>query len=205
MIYDYITDNFREGEPIFFNELPGKSRDYLRQEMKKLVDDGKLERLYNGVYFLPYITSDGKKGKISFDQFIKKKYLSNNGKSIGYITGVSLIKEYKLSIVDSSYYEVCSNEASTKQRKKQIDGNMLVVYKPVVEISNKNKEALQFLDLMTIIDKYCDLSDKSIRNKVKNISLLSQVDFKIVKKYLSLYPDRVYRNLYELGFMIELI
>lgn len=28
------------------------------QEVKKLVNKDKLERLYNGVYFLPYLTSD---------------------------------------------------------------------------------------------------------------------------------------------------
>ena len=31
------------------------------QEVNKLVDEDKLERLYNGVYFLPYLTSDGKR------------------------------------------------------------------------------------------------------------------------------------------------
>ncbi len=42
MVYDYIIDNFSNGEPIFLSELPGNSKDYLRQEMKKLVDEGKL-------------------------------------------------------------------------------------------------------------------------------------------------------------------
>ena len=45
MVYDYIIENFKNGEPIFLSELPGESKDYLRQEMKKLVDEGKLERL----------------------------------------------------------------------------------------------------------------------------------------------------------------
>ena len=51
MIYDYIIENYKNGEPIFLGELPGESKDYLRQEMKQLVDDGRLERLYNGVYY----------------------------------------------------------------------------------------------------------------------------------------------------------
>ena len=51
MVYDYIIENYKNGEPIFLTELPGDSKDYLRQEMKKLVDEGKLERLYNGVYW----------------------------------------------------------------------------------------------------------------------------------------------------------
>ncbi|MBP5640539.1 MAG: hypothetical protein J6X55_13725, partial [Victivallales bacterium] len=63
MVIDYIIDNFTDGEPIFLDELPGNSKDYLRQEMKKLVDAGKLERLYNGVYYLPYMTILGTKGR----------------------------------------------------------------------------------------------------------------------------------------------
>ena len=50
MLYDYIIDNFDKDEPIFLSELPGNSKDYVRQEMKQLVDDGKVVRLYNGVY-----------------------------------------------------------------------------------------------------------------------------------------------------------
>lgn len=41
MLYDYLLENYEEGEPIFLSELPGNSRDYVRQEMKKLVDERK--------------------------------------------------------------------------------------------------------------------------------------------------------------------
>ena len=65
MVIDYIVENYTDGEPIFIDELPGNSKDYIRQEMKKLVDEGRLERLYNGVYYLPYVTILGTKGRIS--------------------------------------------------------------------------------------------------------------------------------------------
>lgn len=48
MLYDYIVNNYDKDEPIFLSELPGNSRDYIRQEMKQLADEGKVERLYNG-------------------------------------------------------------------------------------------------------------------------------------------------------------
>ena len=56
MLYDYIVNNYDKDEPIFLSELPGNSRDYVRQEMKQLADEGKVERLYNGVYYLSYMT-----------------------------------------------------------------------------------------------------------------------------------------------------
>lgn len=205
MVYDYIIENFKNGDPIFLSELPGESKDYLRQEMKKLVDEGKLERLYNGVYYLSYITILGTKGKISVDKYIEKKYLETDGKASGYITGLQMANKYGFTTQNPACYEVCSNAASTKQRKQVIDGNTIVVYKPVADINEENKTALQFLDLMSVIDKYSEISGAELVNKLKKYVETVGIDFSIVKKYLPLYPDRVYRNIYEGGLMGELV
>ena len=205
MVYDYIIENFKNGDPIFLSELPGESKDYLRQEMKKLVDEGKLERLYNGVYYLSYITILGTKGKISIDKYIEKKYLKTDGKVSGYITGLQMANKYAFTTQNPACYEVCSNEASTKQRKQEIDGNTIVVYKPVADINEENKAALQFLDLMLVIDKYSEISGAELVNKLKKYVETVGIDFSIVKKYLPLYPDRVYRNIYEGGLMGALV
>jgi hypothetical protein len=205
LVYDYIINNFKNGEPIFLSELPGESKDYLRQEMKKLVDEGKLERLYNGVYYISYITILGTKGKISVDKYIEKKYLATDGKASGYITGLQLANKYGFTTQNPACYEVCSNVASTKQRKQEIDGNTIVVYKPVADINEENKTALQFLDLMSVIDKYSEISGAELVNKLKKYVETVGIDFSVVKKYLPLYPDRVYRNIYEGGLMGELV
>lgn len=205
MVYEYIINNYQNGEPIFLSELPGKSKDYLRQEMKKLVDEGKLERLYNGVYFLSYVTILGTKGKVSVDKYIEKKYLKADGKASGYITGLQLVNKYGFTTQNPACYEVCSNEASTKQRKQEIDGNIIVVYKPVTNVTEENKIALQFLDLMSILDKYSEISGTELVKKLKKYVNTVGLDFSVVKKYLSLYPDRVYRNIYEGGLMGELV
>ena len=205
MIYDYLIENFKNGEPIFISELPGESKDYLRQETKRLVDDGKLERLHNGVYFLSYMTILGTKGKISVDKYIEKKYLTVNGMTVGYITGLQLANKYGFTTQNPSCYEICSNEATTKQRKQEIDGNTIVVYKPVVDITEKNKSALQFLDMMTMIDKYSEISGREFASKLKKYVSSVKLDFKIVKEYLPLYPNKVYRNIYEAGLMEKLI
>ena len=205
MIYDYIIDNYKDGEPIFLSELPGDSKDYLRQEMKKLVDEGKLERLYNGVYFLSYLTILGTKGRVSLDSYIEKKYLKANGKTSGYITGLQLANKYGFTTQNPSCYEVCSNEASTKQRKQNVDGNTIIVYKPMVEVNEQNKSALQFLDFMLVIDKYSEVSGKELEKRLRRYVELVELDFEMVKKYISLYPDKVYRNIYDGGLMGELV
>ena len=200
MLYDYLLENYEEGEPIFLSELPGNSRDYVRQEMKKLVDEGKLERLYNGVYYLSYTTILGTKGKISVDKYVDKKYLNN--KSNGYITGLQLANLYGFTTQNPSCIEVCSNEATTKQRKLNIDGRDLIVYKPVTKINDENASTLQFLDLMTTIDKYSEVTGDEFKNKLNNYVEKEKIDISLVKKYLALFPDRVYRNLYQSGLMV---
>lgn len=205
MVYDYIVENYKNGDPIFLSELPYRSKDYLRQEMKQLTDEGKLERVYNGVYFLSYPTILGTKGKMSIDRYIDKKYLNAGGKVSGYITGLQLANRYGFTSQNPSCYEVCSNEATTKQRKLNIDGNTIIIYKPVARITEENRTALQFLDLMSGIDRYSELSGEEYKEKLMKYVETNKVDFDQVKKYLPLYPDRAYRNIYEGGLMNELV
>ena len=204
MLYDYIISNFQKDEPIFLAELPGKSREVVRQEMKKLTDEGKIERLYNGVYYLSYRTILGK-GKVSIDKFVKKKYLEANDRIFGYITGLQLANMYGFTTQNPSCYEVCSNEASTKQRKLEIDGKKVSVYKPVTNISEENRSALQFLDFMNTIDKYSELTGEEYSEKMNTFIAALGVDFEQVKKYIHLFPDRVYRNIYQAGLMRKLV
>lgn len=205
MLYDYIVNNYDKDEPIFLSELPGNSRDYIRQEMKQLADEGKVERLYNGVYYLSYMTILGTKGRVSVDKLVEKKYISYQGQVSGYITGIQLANMYGFTTQNPSCIEVCSNEATTKQRKFDIDGRKVIVYKPLAEINKENKSALQFLDLMSSIDKYSELSGEEFEKKLKEFVRAVNVDFMKVKEYISLFPDRVFRNIYQGGLMSELV
>ena len=205
VLYDYIVNNYDKDEPIFLSELPGNSRDYVRQEMKQLADEGKVERLYNGVYYLSYMTILGTKGRVSVDKLVEKKYISYQGKVSGYITGIQLANMYGFTTQNPACIEVCSNEATTKQRKLDIDGHKVIVYKPLAEINKENKSALQFLDLMSSIDKYSELSGEELEKKLKEFVRAVNVDFMKVKEYISLFPDRVFRNIYQGGLMSELV
>ncbi len=201
MIYEYIINNFKKGEPIFLNEIPGSSKAVIRQEMKRLTDEKKLERLYNGVYYIPYKTILGTEGKVSINQFIEKKYLSVGG----FLTGLSLVNKYGFTSQNPSVYEICTNEATTKQRKIDIDGNSLIIYKPLSIITKDNVKELEFLTLMSIIDKYKELDGNEYKNKLKEYVNKVDINFDIVKEYISLYPAVVYKNIYDGGLMNELV
>ena len=164
-----------------------------------------MERLYNGVYYQSYTTILGTKGKISIDKYIEKRFLKRNGNTTGYITGLQLANIYGFTTQNSSCYEVCSNEATTKQRRVDVDGRQIIVYKPVVNVSRENKGSLQFLDLMSTIDKYCEIRGDEFTSKIEAFISNVGVDFNQVKQFIDLFPDRVYRNIYEGGLMSELV
>ncbi|MDO4962169.1 MAG: hypothetical protein Q4E57_10050 [Eubacteriales bacterium] len=205
MLYDYIVNNYEKDEPIFLAELPGESRGYVRQEMKRLADEGKVERLMGGVYYLSYVTILGTKGRVSVDKYIEKRFVNAGGKVSGYVTGIQLANLYGFTTQNPSYMEICSNEATTKQRKLEIDGRKMIIYQPVTEITKENKSALQFLDLMSSVDKYSELPEELLKIKLREFVKMIDVDFETVKKYISLFPDRVYRNIYQGGLMRELV
>jgi hypothetical protein len=74
-----------------------------------------------------------------------------------------------------------------------------------MNITEKNKSALQFLDLMTVIDKYSEIKGAELVGKLRKYVQAVEVDFSVVKKLMPLYPDKVYRNIYETGMMSELV
>ena len=205
MIYEYLVNNFKNGEPIFLNEIPGSSKEVIRQEMKRLTDNKKLVRVYNGVYYLSYKTMFGTEGKMSIHKYMDKKYLCVDGEISGFITGYMLVNKYGFTTQNPSVYEICSNAATTKQRKLFIYGYRMITYKPVVPITKDNINELEFLELMSVIDKYSELKGEEYLTKLKKYVQNKKIDFNLVKKYLPLYPSRVFKNIYEGGLMINLL
>mgnify|MGYP004481056453 FL=1 len=205
MIIDYINKTFENAEPIFLSELPCNSQEALRQEMKKLTDEGKLIRLYNGVYYKTYKTIIGTEGRMSINKYIEKKYIYNNKKISGFISGLGLYNKYGFTSQVPSIIEVTSNVATTKQRKINVDGYDIIVYKPTIEIIENNINELEFMSLMTDIDYYSEISGNELKMKLREYVNKKLINFSIVKKYLFLFPDKIYKNLYNGGLINELV
>ena len=173
--------------------------------MKKLTDEGKLIRLYNGVYYKPYKTIFGTDGKMSINKFIEKKYLYEADQNVGFISGISMYNKYGFTTQIPSIIEVVTNTATTKQRKVEIDGYGIIVYKPVINITKENINEIEFLTMMTEIDKYCELSLDELKSKLKQYVEKKNLKFNLIKEYLPLFPDKVYKNIYNGGLMNELV
>ena len=205
MLLEFINKNYKNGEPIFLDEIEYKNNAALRQEMKRLTDEGILVRAYNGVYYKAYKTIFNTEGKMSIKEYVEKKYLNKSTSKIGFVTGLSLANKYGFTTQVPSNIEITSNNSSTKQRRLEVDGHVLIIYSPVVEITDENINSLQFLDLMQNIDKYSELTGDELKTKLKEYVDMTHDDFGIVKQLISLYPDRVYKNIYNGGLMNELV
>ena len=205
MLLEFINKNYKNVEPIFLDEIEYKNNAALRQEMKRLTDEGILVRAYNGVYYKAYKTIFNTEGKMSIKEYVEKKYLNKSTSKIGFVTGLSLANKYGFTTQVPSNIEITSNNSSTKQRRLEVDGHVLIIYSPVVEITDENINSLQFLDLMQNIDKYSELTGDELKTKLKEYVDMTHDDFGIVKQLISLYPDRVYKNIYNGGLMNELV
>lgn len=55
MLYEFLKDNYKEAQPIFFSDIviKGITKSAVNQQLKKLCDEGKLQKYENGIYYLP--------------------------------------------------------------------------------------------------------------------------------------------------------
>ena len=79
MLWQYITDRYKAGEPIIASDIEiNISEVYRRQQFKQLTDEGKLKRYENGVYYIPKKSRLGTEMAILPDDVIECKYISRN-------------------------------------------------------------------------------------------------------------------------------
>lgn len=55
MLYEFLKNNYKEAEPIFFSDIviKGITKSAVNQQLKKLCNEGKLQKYENGIYYLP--------------------------------------------------------------------------------------------------------------------------------------------------------
>ena len=76
-VYSYLLENYGQNKPIFLSELaiPGIKPVSLRQQLKKLTEEGRLKRFDTGIYYLPKKSMFRFGSMLSPDDVIRKKYL----------------------------------------------------------------------------------------------------------------------------------
>ena len=80
-VYSYIESNYQPNEPIFLSELniSGIKAVSVRQQMKKLTEDGRLKRFDTGIYYIPKKSMFRSGSVLSVDEVCKSTWFNDSG------------------------------------------------------------------------------------------------------------------------------
>lgn len=202
-VYGYLQENYSPNEPIFLSEvdIPDVKPVTLRQQIKKLTEDGRIKRFDTGIYYLPKKSVFRFGSMLSPDEVIRKKYLVEDGKYCGYVSGMAFANQLGLTTQVPMAYEVYTNKATTDYRDIKLGGIRIILRRPYTEVNEENETALQFLDLIKKVSDISELSGSDLTDRLTGYMKRTGLSFETLQKYLPYYPDRIYRNMYEVGLL----
>lgn len=202
-VFKYLVENYLENEPIFLAEIsiPGVKEGTVRQQMKKLTEDGRIKRFDTGIYYIPRKSMFRFGSMLSVDDVIRKKYLVEGKSRCGYLSGMLFANQLGLTTQVPMAYEVYTNKATTDYRDTTIGNLRVIIRRPYVEVNDKNASVLQFLDLMKEVSDISELEGEELTGRLLGYMKANDMGFDTMKPYLSYYPDRIYRNMYEVGLL----
>ena len=146
MLYDYIKEHYKEAEPIFFSDLEREdlTKSALNQQLKKLCENGLLQKYDTGVYFIPKKTLLKSTVGPNADMVARYRFISKGDNIDGFYGGNSFANQIGITTQVPNVVEIVSN-------------NTLFVLNPVRlenginSLPNKSKPALQKADTETNI------------------------------------------------------
>ena len=198
-LYEYLLENYNENEPIFVSEIQINDMTdvNIRQQIKKLADSGKIKRFDTGIYFIPKESVFRSGSQLSPYKVIEQKYIKSKEERYGYISGMMIANQMGLTTQVPMVYEVVTNKATKNYRETMLGKTRVIIRKPRVEITEENYKALQFLDLMKDIDFFSEIEGEQLQRRL--LWYMEEIDlrFSMLERYLSYYPDRIYKNMYE--------
>lgn len=198
MLLEYLQKNYKVNEPIFVSDIDLPVTDTnLRQMFKVLCDNGQIYRYDTGIY---YMKGESRlKGGVclSASEVARYKYISRNNQIDGYYSGYTFANQLGLTSQVPYTIEIVSNHASARCREVSVKNQKIMLRKPRTQITKENYSVLQLLDLLKDLEQYIDddMSSAAVRigAYVKEIGIKrSEVD-----EYITLFPDRVYKYIYE--------
>ena len=203
MLYDYLKQNYALNEPILVSDLhiDGVPMNRIRQQISRLVESGRLKRFDTGIYYLPAPGPFRSGSAPSIARILERKYLRDGGKACGYLTGVCVASRIGVTAQVPMAYELASNRATTEYRTAKLGLTKIILRKPRAEVNDSNARALQLLDFLNEADVISELSGASLSEKLLSYMRLCGLSFDDLRPYLRLYPDRIFRNMYEAGLL----
>lgn len=205
MLDSYLLETFGYNEPIFINDLsvPNMSDNAIRQAVKRLTATGYLKRYDTGIYYIP---KQSKLLGVSYlDSYtvIIRKYIKDKSGTYGYITGASFANQLGLTTQMPAVLEIVTNKEATKGRLVTIGGQNIRVKRSVLPITEDNVKILQFLDTVSIAEKYSELDQRETIERLKEYLRQCNLTKKQLSDVSTTLTGNTAKKLIEWGMIYE--
>lgn len=202
-VYRYIENNYQLNEPIFLSELniPGMKAVSVRQQLKKLTESGRLKRFDTGIYYIPKKSMFRSGSTLSVDEVIRRKYLTDGENCCGYVGGILFANQLGMTTQVPRAYEIYTNKATTEYCETKLANLRVILRKPYCAIDEKNAVMLQFLDLLKEIVDISEVDGEELTNRLISYMKKKSIGFENMRQFLPYYPERIYKNMYEVGLL----
>lgn len=203
MLYEYLTKNYRENEPILLSDIQieGMSDGNLRQQIKKLSDDGRIKRYDAGIYFIPKKSIFQSGTQLSLNDVIRYKYLQDETGLCGYVSGLEFANQLGITTQVPMKKEIVTNKATKDYRETTLARSSIIIRKSRIRVTQDNYKALQLLDLLKDIDVLAEVTGEMLSKKLISYMKSTALTFDDIDLYLDYYPEKIYKNLYKVGLL----
>ncbi len=200
MLYEYIKQQYKEAEPIFFSDLERQdiSKSALNQQLKKLCDKGLLMKYDTGVYYLPKMTLLHSVVGPNADMVARYRFISKGDNIDGFYGGNSFANQIGITTQVPRVVEIVSNNTNSSDREVKIGNRRFYIRKPVVPITKENVYVLQMLELLKNLDAYLDYSYAEAKDKFAEYISVHGIKRSDVDCYIRNYPVSTFKYYYEL-------
>jgi len=200
---EYLKQEFGLNEPIYVGEIQfeGYSRSWIFMQIKKLVDSGVLKRFDIGIYYFPIKFPFGDSSLDPY-KIVEKRFLSDGDIVYGYVSGLAFENSVGLTTQCPAILEIVTNNESSNVRDIKVGKRRVRLRKPRTKITKENSNALQFLDLMNIINpKFMNETEQFMLKKYIKDSGVTRSQ---IKQYVGLFPKNAVKNFIESGAVFEI-
>jgi len=177
---------FAKGYVFTYDDFEGevKQFDALKKILQRMVDTGEIKRLSKGRFYKP---KQGITGTLNPDEYeIVKDLLEEEGKPIGYLTGLSIFNRFGLTTQVSNVIQIGSNMDKKNRKRGKYKIKFVRQWNP---IRKENIYFLQILDCIRFIKKIPDASvNDSFQRILTLLKNLEKKDKKTLARLALKYP-----------------
>ena len=121
------------------------------------------------------------------------------GKRVGYYSGYTLANRMGLSTQVPFTEEITSNYAPAVVRELTIKNRKFILRRPTVEVTEENVQVLQFLDCLKDIDRCAEENLDMCGQILTKYAIEHEITKTLIDRFITNYPIRIYKAMYETG------